>query len=202
MEQETRLRLGRDERRQQILTAAAEVFGRLGFEAARMEDVAKSAGIAKGLLYKHFSSKDLLFRALVDQQGTAYASELRSALSDAGLDADPRAALRAGLALWLGKIGDRSGGFNLTDPGAHDAYGSVRDSLRAVIAEAFRAAAPEIPEPYPRLVAALIQGAAENLGLVWRADAGPVTEDEALAMLTAFCWGGIEAMGRATGLNQ
>lgn len=60
---------------------------------------------------------------------------------------------------------------------------------------AIRQADPETPEPYPQLVAALIQGAAENLGLVWRADPGAVSEDEALAILAGFFWGGISALG-------
>lgn len=190
-----RHRLSGQERRQQILDAAAEVFGRLGYEATRMEDVAKAAGIAKGLLYKHFSSKDLMFRALVQHQGEAYAAELGQALAGSPLTEDPRRALEAGMAFWLAKIGDRRATFNLTDPGSHDAYDGFRQALRGVIAGAIRAAAPDaIPEPYPQLVAALVQGAAENLGLVWRDNPGGVSKEEAVAVLTAFCWGGLTAL--------
>ncbi len=192
-------RLTREARRETILDAASEVFGRLGFEATRMEDVAKAAGIAKGLLYQHFSSKDALFQALIDRQGRAYAAELRGALAGSDLDADPRGTLREGLAFWLGKVGDQAATFNVTDPGVHDAYDSLRDSLREVIADALRLSQPWVPEPYPRLVAALIQGAAESLGLVWRAEPAAVGADEALGLLTAFCWGGLTELGRGTG---
>ncbi len=188
-------RLSREERRSHILAAASNVFGRLGFESARMDDVAKEAGIAKGLLYKHFASKDALFRALVDRQGNSYAADLRSALADPGLSADPSEVLRAGLAFWLRMVNDKEASFNLTDPGVHDAYEGLRESLRSVIADAVRAAEPDVPEPFPRYVAALIQGAAENLGLVWRDDPAGVGEEDALAMLTAFCWGGLSQLG-------
>jgi AcrR family transcriptional regulator len=191
-------RLTREARRETILDAATDVFGRLGFEATRMEDVAKAAGIAKGLLYQHFSSKDALFQALIDRQGRAYAAELRGALAGADLDADPRGTLREGLAFWLGKVGDQAATFNVTDPGVHDAYDSLRDSLREVIADAVRRSQPWVPEPYPRLVAALIQGAAESLGLVWRAEPAEVDADEALSLLTAFCWGGLTELGGGT----
>ena len=194
-------RLSRDARHELILDAATEVFGRLGFSATRMDDVAKAAGIAKGLVYKHFSSKDALFEALIQRQGRAYASELAGALAGADVLADPYEALRAGLSFWLHKMGDSSEAFNVTDPGVHDAYHGLRDSLREVIAEAIRVADPSVTEPYPRLMAALIQGAAENLGLAWRDDAGAVSRDAALTMLANFCWGGLLQM-RASGATS
>jgi AcrR family transcriptional regulator len=189
-------RLTREARRETILDAATEVFGRLGFEATRMEDVATAAGIAKGLLYKHFSSKDALFQALIDRQGQAYAAELRGALEGSDLDADPLGTLREGLAFWLRKVGDEAATFNVTDPGVHDAYAGLRDSLREVIADAIRQSQPWVSEPYPRLVASLIQGAAESLGLVWRDEPGAVGADDALSLLTAFCWGGLMELAR------
>jgi AcrR family transcriptional regulator len=189
-------RLTREARRETILDAATEVFGRLGFEATRMEDVATAAGIAKGLLYKHFSSKDALFQALIDRQGLAYAAELRGALAGSDLDADPLGTLREGLAFWLRKVGDEAATFNVTDPGVHDAYAGLRDSLREVIADAIRQSQPWVPEPYPRLVASLIQGAAESLGLVWRDEPGAVGANDALGLLTAFCWGGLMELAR------
>ena len=40
-----------EERKQQILEAAIAVFARLGFRAARMDDVAEQAGLSKAALY-------------------------------------------------------------------------------------------------------------------------------------------------------
>jgi AcrR family transcriptional regulator len=198
----TRQRMSGAQRRDAILDSATEVFGRLGFESTRMDDVAKTAGIAKGLLYKHFSSKDALFQALIDRQGEAYARELRDSLAHADLGADPFGAMRDGLAFWLRKMGDETATFNLTDPGVHHGYDGLRASLRAVIAESVRTAQPGVGAPYARLVAALIQGAAENLGLAWRDDPGDVGADEALDLLTAFCWGGVtQLLGRDPALR-
>lgn len=45
-------------RRRAILEAAARVFARKGFHAARVADVASEAGVAHGLLYHYFTSKD------------------------------------------------------------------------------------------------------------------------------------------------
>nr|MCU0626372.1 TetR/AcrR family transcriptional regulator [Gemmatimonadaceae bacterium] len=51
-----------DERRAQIVEAAFREFGEKGFDAARLDDVARRAGIAKGTIYLHFTDKTALFR--------------------------------------------------------------------------------------------------------------------------------------------
>jgi AcrR family transcriptional regulator len=52
-------------RRQAILKAALTVFAAHGFEAARLEDVAARAGVAKGTLYLYFRDKQALFEELI-----------------------------------------------------------------------------------------------------------------------------------------
>src|SRR5947208_15913626 len=122
-------RLSREERRNAILDAAAEVFGAKGFEATRMDDVAKTAGIAKGLLYKHFPSKDALFEALVDRQGRAYVAELRGVLQSTDPAGNPMEATRRGLGLWLRQVSGDPATFQLKDPGSHGAYDELRKRM-------------------------------------------------------------------------
>src|SRR3954454_21484861 len=52
-------------RRADILAAALEEFTARGFEGARLDDVAKRAGIAKGTIYLYFADKETLFQELV-----------------------------------------------------------------------------------------------------------------------------------------
>ncbi len=52
-------------RRQAILDAALTVFAERGFEAARLDDIADRAGIAKGTLYLYFDDKEGLFEEVV-----------------------------------------------------------------------------------------------------------------------------------------
>jgi TetR/AcrR family acrAB operon transcriptional repressor len=58
---------GRDNsKRRTILAAAQEVFAEQGFEAARMDEVARRARVGKGTLYNYFESKeDLLIQAVI-----------------------------------------------------------------------------------------------------------------------------------------
>ncbi len=52
-------------RRETILAAALDEFSVRGFEAARLDDVAKRAGVAKGTIYLYFRDKESLFQELV-----------------------------------------------------------------------------------------------------------------------------------------
>ncbi len=56
-----------EERPKQIVAAALEVFGERGLAAARLEDIAKHAGLSKGTIYLYFPNKEELFREMVRQ---------------------------------------------------------------------------------------------------------------------------------------
>jgi AcrR family transcriptional regulator len=50
----------------EIVRAALDVFVEKGFAAARMDEIAKRAGVTKGTVYLYFPSKEDLFRAVVE----------------------------------------------------------------------------------------------------------------------------------------
>lgn len=62
-----RRRLPPEERVAQILDAALEQFSQHGFNATRMDDIARACGLSKGGLYVHFGSKDAVFEALLER---------------------------------------------------------------------------------------------------------------------------------------
>ena len=53
------------DRRQAIFAAALEEFSSRGFEATRLDDVAKRAKVAKGTIYLYFRDKESLFQELI-----------------------------------------------------------------------------------------------------------------------------------------
>ncbi len=95
-----------DRRRQQtreyLLQAAAEVFAERGFHAATLDEVAAAAGFTKGAVYSNFKNKEDLFLALLED---AYAREM-TALKDAmvGSDIPPEARLGDFVALIRGEL--------------------------------------------------------------------------------------------------
>jgi AcrR family transcriptional regulator len=60
-------------RRERILTAAEAEFGRLGFRAARVDRIAREAGVSEGTVYYQFGSKDGLLSAVGERYGSALA---------------------------------------------------------------------------------------------------------------------------------
>jgi AcrR family transcriptional regulator len=58
----------REERAALILGVAQEVFAEKGYHDASLDEIAARAGIAKGTVYLHFTSKEDLLAALVEQQ--------------------------------------------------------------------------------------------------------------------------------------
>jgi len=56
-----------DERKNQIISAAEDVFTQKGFDEARMDDIAEETGLSKGTLYLYFKSKDDLIIAILDR---------------------------------------------------------------------------------------------------------------------------------------
>lgn len=54
-----------EERPHQIMEAALEVFGEHGIRGARLEDIARRAGVSKGTIYLYFANKEELFREVV-----------------------------------------------------------------------------------------------------------------------------------------
>lgn len=54
------------ERIPQILEAAVAVFSRKGLASARMDDIAKEAGLSKGTLYLYFDSRDAIIQGIME----------------------------------------------------------------------------------------------------------------------------------------
>jgi AcrR family transcriptional regulator len=66
-----------------LLSAAEQVFARVGYEKAQVEEIAEAAGFSKGALYAHFKSKEELFLALYQTKTASSLEKLRHALDTA-----------------------------------------------------------------------------------------------------------------------
>ncbi len=77
--------------RQSILDAALVVFGRQGFTATSLEEIARTAGVTRGAVYWHFKNKLALYKYLIDQSYDRVAEVEASILA---ADASPLEKLR------------------------------------------------------------------------------------------------------------
>lgn len=67
--------------RQKILDAARAIFFRDGFMAANLDEVAQTAGVAKGTLYRYFDSKAELYVAVLAHNGEIFKERMRETVS-------------------------------------------------------------------------------------------------------------------------
>jgi AcrR family transcriptional regulator len=90
-----------EERPRQILDAALAVFAEHGLMAARLEDIARRAGVSKGTIYLYFPNKEELFREVIRDSVIGYIERAEASLSQ---EPDARQALRewmVGYWAWL-----------------------------------------------------------------------------------------------------
>ncbi len=76
-------------RRNQVLEAAAVCFARSGFHGASMSEISKQAGMSAGHIYNYFESKDAIILAFVEREGEYITGLLR----DLGTRDDPLQAM-------------------------------------------------------------------------------------------------------------
>jgi len=69
-------------RREQIVTAATELFSRVGYRHATVLELAQAAGISRTGLLHHFGSKEALLEAVLERRDAEDAARVPDALAD------------------------------------------------------------------------------------------------------------------------
>jgi AcrR family transcriptional regulator len=129
-------------RRDAILDAALDEFSARGFAAARLDDVAKRAGVAKGTIYLYFEDKESLFQELIRSRMGPVVGTLESAFA---VDLPLRAIVEGAIEIFVREV-----------------YGTHRKQLiRLIISEGPRF--PALAEFYYREVLSRILKAVRTL---------------------------------------
>ena len=79
MRQPTKRERQAEERRNQLVDAALRLFAEKGFEKTTIKDLSEAVGVAQGLIYHYYGSKEELLFAAVDRHG--FLPELRRVLA-------------------------------------------------------------------------------------------------------------------------
>lgn len=72
----------KEEKRIEILEAALSVISKMGFERAKMEDIAREAGVGKGTIYEYFESKNALFFEMIHHCTECFQEGLKKTLAE------------------------------------------------------------------------------------------------------------------------
>jgi AcrR family transcriptional regulator len=179
------------ERKQQLVDAAAELFAAKGYAATRIEDICRRAGVAKGLFYWYFPTKQELFAELVRSMRQRLRKAQAAAMDPA---ADPLTRIRQGTEASVRFNLDHAGYFSLLDVERGDAShaallreGSevyLRDVV-ALIREAQDAGLTASADP-PEALAHGVLGAVSSLTFAWREGRFDLPADELASFVGAW----------------
>ncbi|RBY86232.1 TetR/AcrR family transcriptional regulator [Blastococcus sp. TF02A-26] len=98
------------QRRQQLIDIGRELFGRRGYEATSIEELAARASVSKPVVYGHFGGKEGLYAVVVEQEMRRLLDRFADALSAGG---HPRELLERAALVLLDYIEEDTDGFRV-----------------------------------------------------------------------------------------
>ena len=178
----TRNYLASDDRREQLLDLGLKLFASRSYEEVAIDDIAREAGISKGLLYHYFGSKRLFYTEVV-----------RKAANDLlqTLDPDPRnnppENVKRGLQAYLNFVTDRADAYLALmhgGLGVDDIINGILEDSRQQVVKTILTHIGGDGEPLARVAARAWIGNVEAAALDWLGH-GDVKVDDLIEMLTA-----------------
>ncbi|MDQ2582949.1 TetR/AcrR family transcriptional regulator [Saccharothrix yanglingensis] len=169
-------RLPREVRERQIMDAAVDVFSRLGFHAASMDEISEVAGISKPMLYAYLGSKEELFATCIRREAT----RMMEAIAN-GVEAEepPDVQLWSGLRAFFGFVGENRASWQVLHRQASSQGGPFAQELADMRGRAISLVAallvhsadsgdvPRAGDKEAESLAAALVGAGESLADWW-----------------------------------
>ncbi len=85
------VRMRAEGRRNQIVAVAAELFSQKGFRGTTTKEIADRAGVSEAIIFRHFTTKDKLYRAILDYKVVLTTVRMKENLNDAASRKDDNA---------------------------------------------------------------------------------------------------------------
>ena len=194
-------RLPASERKLQIVAAARELFGRSGYEATGVDDIAAHAGITKPVLYRHFEGKRDLYLAVLEDHLADLIRRLWVGLS---ASAEPRERLRVSIQAFFEFVEERPDGYRMLveagtrmDDDTRERLGSAWDTLAEgvgrTVGDVLRASGLDTAGApvYARALVGMTQAVAE-----WWMRSRRMPKEAVADYLLALTWRGFDGLPR------
>ncbi len=188
------VRLPRDARRAQLLTAAQHVFVTNGYHAAAMDDIAERAGVSKPVLYQHFPGKLDLYLALLETHGNELVHRVRQSLESTP---DNKHRVQAVLATLYAFVDGDDQAFRLVfesdlrgEPAVEQAVEGAMSACVDAVTEVVTADAG-LDHERARLLAVGLVGLSQTTARYWLDAQHSIPRDEAVDLMSTLAWKGI-----------
>jgi len=190
----------RTARRAQLLEAALEMFGRVGYHAAAMDDIAERAGVSKPVLYQHFPGKLDLYLALLDTSCDTVIAAVRAALASTDVNKERVA---AAVDVFFTYVASDKAAFRLVFESDLTGELPVRERVERVTTECAAAIADVIhddtglPASESQLVAVGLVGMAQVSARWWVRTDPLVNQHAAVRLVSGLAWRGVRGFPRS-----
>ena len=174
--------LSRTERQASILRGASRAFARTGFAGTSMDDVAAECGVSKLILYRHFDTKEDLYRAVLQRVFERHGEELAARMEGGG-------GRGLGMRTLLTVAREDEAGFTLLwrhasrEPQFADYAHELRDAAANATAQLMRLSMGD--PALDRWAAQSVIGWLVDAVLVWLEVGDPARDDEVVERATA-----------------
>jgi AcrR family transcriptional regulator len=179
-------RLEHDERRRQILACASRLFSERTYASVSTTDIAREAGIARGLLHHYFGTKRDLYLEVVRSIVRMPSNPVPLQAPGRGLDVVISQSVERWLQMlernremWLAAIGTRGLG---RDPEVEAILDEAREKAADRLIEALQTYEAEIAPPHLKATIRAYSGFAEAASIEWL-ERGRLTREELHALL-------------------
>jgi AcrR family transcriptional regulator len=186
-----------DVRKQQILLVARQLFASNGYHSTGIIDIARAAGVARPMVYRHFESKEAIYLAVLRQARRELMRSLGRALTD---DGDPAGQFRRATEAYFRYVEQNQpaweilfgGGAAVAGPAATEAARLRADTVRFIASHIRRLATDADPLRCDALAHGL-SGSAEQLAQWWRHHP-EVSREQVIEYQVGFAWPGVGAL--------
>jgi AcrR family transcriptional regulator len=190
-------RVPRAVRVEQLLEIAKRLFAARGYHATSIEEIARSAGVTRPIVYEHFGSKDGVYLACLRRAREQLDEVIAAA---AGSGGDPGEQLWRGINAYFEFIERDAPAWDvLFGPGAAVTGAAAKEVtlLRfSTVERIARLIAPYVPEANPEAVEAFahaLSGSGEQLAKWWREN-GHLSREQVAGYHMAFAWLGLREL--------
>lgn len=191
-----RVRMTAEERREQLVGVAREVFAERGFEASSVEEIAERAGVSKPVVYQHFGGKQGVYAVVVDREVRALTASIGAAF-DAS---HPRDVARIAAEAFLTFVEEHELGFRvlIRDAPIGMTGGSFASVISSVAARAERLLVAEFSErgfdeDAAPMYALMLVGAVALVG-EWWLEHRALSRQEVEAHVVNLLWHGLRGL--------
>ena len=187
--------------RETLLKTAQKLFARFGFNKTTVDEIASAAHIAKSTLYHHFTSKEEIFRAVIEREGQTLAKRIKDAVEAAGT---PQEKLRAYVITRMGHLRELANFYSALRDEYLEHYPfieSVRQKdfedemamFREILSEGLRKKALNLREGEIEVTALAVITALKGLEYPWTAKTGIADINKHVEVMLRMLFHGILA---------